>query len=354
MMRILPFCLALLAAALPFPTLATVGEQDAAPQAAQNNASQAIESESVLALKALQLLDQRVHTAGYRLVSANAAYCKETVPNTGLLLHDIQQYGDSAAARFAHGFASDIAVNAVAPRSPAAEAGVQVGDGLIAVDGIAVEDVAIDAEKLDDEQPEYRRIATIGAMLAKAAADGSMMLSVIRGGVEQDIELKPVQTCPSQFQIRVSDDREAAADGKMVSISSTLAEYVLDEGELAAIAAHELAHNLLDHRERLDDQGVNRGFFGQFGKSAGRIKATEIEADRLSVWLMANAGYDPQSAVRFWTRYGQQYDKGIFSASTHYRWKKRVELFEEEMAKMAEMKPLDGKYAPPLLAGMAQ
>ena len=348
-MRIPGFVLALAALALPFPTLAYVGEQSAASQTVENSGFQEIESESVLALKALQLLDQNIHSAGYRLVAANAAYCKKNVPNTGLLLHDIQQYGDSAAARFAHGFASDIAVNAVAHGSPAAKAGVRVGDGLIAVDGIAVADVEIDAEKLADEQPEYRRIATISAMLAKAAADGSMMLSIVRGGVEQEIELAPVQTCPSQFQIRVSDDRDASADGKMVSISSTLAEYVMGEEELAAIAAHELAHNLLDHRERLDEQGVNRGFFGQFGKSAGRIKATEIEADRLSVWLMANAGYDPQAAVRFWTRYGKEYDKGIFSASTHYRWKKRVELFEEEIAKMAAMQPVDGKYAPPLL-----
>jgi predicted Zn-dependent protease len=128
-----------------------------------------------------------------------------------------------------------------------------------------------------------------------------------------------------------------------------MAEYFLDDGEFAAVIAHEMAHNLLKHRDRLNAQRVNRGFFGQFGKSAGRIKDSEIEADRLSVWLMANAGYDPQAAIRFWTRYGKEHGKGIFSASTHYRWKKRVELFEEEMKKMAAIEPVDGKYPPPLL-----
>jgi hypothetical protein len=64
---------------------------------------------------------------------------------------------------------------------------------------------------------------------------------------------------------------------------------------------------------------------------------------------MINAGYEPQAAIRFWTRYGKEHGKGIFSASTHYRWKKRVELFEQEIAKMATMQPVDGKYAPPLL-----
>lgn len=347
MMRILSFCFALLMAVQVFPTFAQTRENRA-------EENQAIESEAVLALKALQLLDQRIHTAGYRLAFANAEFCGETVPNLGLLLHDIDQYGDTATARFAHGFASDIAVNAIAPDSPADTAGMKVGDGIIAVDGMRVEDIVVDEEKLADEQPAYRRIATINALLAQAAADGSAKLSIVRGGLQQDIEVAAKQTCPSQFQIRVSEDRDASADGKMVSISSTLAEYVLDDGELAAIAAHELAHNLLKHRERLDEQGVNRGFFGQFGKSAGRIKATEIEADRLSVWLMANAGYDPQAAIRFWTRYGEQYDKGIFSASTHYRWKKRVELFEEEIAKMAVNGSVNGKYAPPLLVDTNQ
>ena len=64
---------------------------------------------------------------------------------------------------------------------------------------------------------------------------------------------------------------------------------------------------------------------------------------------MANAGYDPQAAIRFWTRYGKEHGKGIFSASTHYRWKKRVGLFEEQIAKMATLTAVDGKYAPPLL-----
>ncbi len=334
---------------LYFLSIATLAVQPASGRA-ESPESQAMDAQTVLALKSLQLLDQRMHATGYRLVSANAEFCKETVPHLGVLLHDIEQYGDQATARFAFGFTSPIAINAVAPDSPAAIAELAAGDGLKAIDGIAVQDITVDTEKLAKEKPEYRRIAAVKATLMEAGADGQAELVVQRGGINQMVTLAPVETCPSQFQIRVSSKRDASADGKMVSISSTLAEYVLDDDELAAIAAHELAHNLLKHRERLNAQKVNRGFFGQFGKSAKRIKAAEIEADRLSVWLMANAGYDPQAAIRFWTRYGKQHGKGIFSASTHYRWKKRVKLFEEEIAKMQEMGAVAGKYAPPLLA----
>jgi hypothetical protein len=55
-----------------------------------------------------------------------------------------------------------------------------------------------------------------------------------------------------------------------------------------------------------------------------------IELTDAAYALLANAGFDPAGAVRFWTRYGKQRGKGIFSAPTHYRWKKRVALFEED------------------------
>lgn len=345
MTRLFAFFTPLALAAQPFVAGVSAGVSAGVPE-------QARESEAVQGLRALQLLDQRMHATGYRLVSANMEFCPEQIPHTGLLLHDINQYGDKNAARLAHGFSGPIAISAVAPDSPAAAVALQVGDSLTAIDGIPVDQIVIDAEKLADEKPDYRRIAAVKERLIEAGDDGKVVLKVRRGGTDQLVSLIPAQACRSQFQIRVSRDREASADGKMVSISSTLAEYVQNDDELAAIAAHELAHNLLKHRERLNAQKVNRGFFGQFGKSAGRIKAAEIEADRLSIWLMANAGYDPQAAIRFWTRYGKRYGKGIFSAATHYRWKKRVKLFEEEIAKMAQRDAAGGKYAPPLL--MAQ
>ena len=132
------------------------------------------------------------------------------------------------------------------------------------------------------ESAGYKRIAAINALLKDALRVGKAKLTIQRAAVEHQIQIIPVRSCKSRFQIKVSEKRSASADGKTVSVSSALATYVLDDEELAAIVAHELAHNLLNHRTRLNAQKVNRGFFGQFGKSARRIKTTEIEADRLS------------------------------------------------------------------------
>ncbi len=321
----------------------------AAPLSAQEEPDGGFNAGTILALKNLQLLDQRMNAIGYRLVDANTPYCDQKTARTGLLLNDVAQYADQETARFALGFDGSIGITAVAPGSPAETAKLSPGDTLRAINTMPVDEIAVDDPQLSREHSPYRRIAAINQMLEQALAEPNIHLTISQGGISRTILIGRVMTCPGQFQIRVSADRSASADGKLVSVSSRLAEYFLSDDEFAAVVAHELAHNLLKHRDQLDAQSVNRGFFGQFGKSAGRIKAAEIEADRLSVWLMANAGYDPQAAIRFWTRYGKEHGKGIFSASTHYRWKKRVKLFEEEMAKMAAMEPVDGKFAPPLL-----
>ena len=321
----------------------------AAPLSAQEGPDDGVNADMILALKGLQLLDQRLNAIGYRLVDANAPYCDRKSARTGLLLNDVVQYVDQETARFALGFDGAIGITAVAPDSPAETAKLSPGDTLLAINTMPLDDIAVDDPELSNEQPVYRRVAAINKLLEQALAEGNVQLTISQGGISRTIPVGHVMTCSGQFQIRVSADRSASADGKLVSVSSRLAEYFLNDDEFAAVVAHELAHNLLKHRDRLDAQGVNRGFFGQFGKSASEIKAAEIEADRLSVWLMSNAGYDPQAAIRFWTRYGKEHGKGIFSASTHYRWKKRVELFEEELAKMAAMPAVDGKFAPPLL-----
>jgi predicted Zn-dependent protease len=97
------------------------------------------------------------------------------------------------------------------------------------------------------------------------------------------------------------------------------------------VLAHEFAHNILGHRVRLDAARVSRGFFGNFGRNAARIRETEIEADRFSVYLLDRAGYDPAAAVRFWTRFGQ-HGLNFLGSPTHPNWRARIALLETEIA----------------------
>lgn len=307
-------------------------------------------ADAAATLAAMRASDQRVLSVGYRLATANAPFCRVTENSIGMTLHHIGQYGDAAAARATFGFARDYAVLALVPDGPAAKAAVQLDDAIAALNGMPLRPAPQELAIID-QPAAYRPIAWADRRLRDALGKPPVKLMVLRDGASIDLSLTGVPACRSRFELRPSGDYGASADGDIVGITSAMLGFMADDDELAAILAHEMAHNLLEHRRRLNEAGIQRGLMQQIGRNARLTLETEIEADRLSIWLMANAGYDPKAAVRFWTRYGKKHGKGIFSAPTHYRWKKRVGLFEEEMAKLAATPRGQPGWMPPLMAG---
>ncbi|ASR52403.1 MULTISPECIES: M48 family metallopeptidase [Blastomonas] len=304
---------------------------------------------AIAAFDALRASDTRVLSVGTRLARANAPFCRSRENAIGMTLHHIGQYPDAAAARASFGFARDYAVLALVADGPAAQAGIRPDDAIVALNGVAFAPAPAALGTID-QPAAYRPIAWADAQIRSALDTGPITLTLIRDGRTFDVAVTGTPACRSRFELRPSGEYGASADGDIVGITVPMLDFMLDDDELAAILAHEMAHNLLEHRRRLNAAGVQRGLLQQFGRNARLTLATEIEADRLSIWLMANAGYDPAGAVRFWTRYGRQRGKGIFSAPTHYRWKKRVGLFEEEMAKLTGAARDPRGWLPPLLA----
>lgn len=293
-------------------------------------------ADDVAAYKALGAMDLRLATIGYRLVVANAPFCRETRPDPGWVLHDIAQYPDEDVARAAFAFSGPVAIAALVPKGAAERAGLQTGDGIIGIDSRTWE---FDSSKL--RKPDYRRMELVKSLFDDGFANSKRpVVRYERGGRKDQLLLEPVTACRSDFTVDPAAGRDAGADGDRVRVTSGMMDYISDDNELAAVVAHELSHNLLDHRAKLA--------LVKKGKIAA-IRVTEEEADRLSVWLMSNAGYDPQAAIRFWQRYGKATSLGIFSAPTHYRWKTRVHMLGEEIASISLIKPEKGIRPPPLL-----
>jgi hypothetical protein len=302
-----------------------------------------------MSLAQLRAADARVLGVGFRLATANAPFCRNVENSAGMTLHHIAQYPDAAAARATFGFAGDYAVLALVADGPAARAGIRTDDAITAIGNTPLAPTPEQLESID-QVAAYRPIAWADARLRAALDGGPVTLSVLRGDRTEPHIVTGTPACRSRFELRPSGSYGASADGDIVGITVPMLAFMADDDELAAILAHELSHNLLEHRRRLNEAGVQRGLMQQLGRNARLTLATEIEADRLSIWLMANAGYDPQGAIRFWTRYGKQRGKGIFSAPTHYRWTKRVALFQEEIAKLHATPRQAQGWLPPLLS----
>jgi predicted Zn-dependent protease len=239
-----------------------------------------------------------------------------------MILHSRDQYRARVAGEaFANG---PIAVAGVVPGSPAAAAEVGPRDGIAAIG--------------DRQTAAMSRIGeaplrdTAFAALADQAGVQPLVITVVRGGAERVVSLAAPSGCRALVEIRAADGLDARSDGRVIQVNYGLALAASDE-QLAVAFAHELGHLVLEHRRRLEAAGVEKGFFGEFGRNRRINREVEVEADLISVHLLANAGYDPAIAPAFWrSRLGRRAGGGILRSGTYPSAKARAELVEREIA----------------------
>lgn len=277
-------------------------------------------------LRVLRTFDARVASIGDRLATANASLCHERQYQHGLALHDLSQYPRASRREVSalFGLNQGPAVLALADGGAAARAGLRQDDVLISADGSPLPRPAAGVH--DSFAPTERMIETLEA----AFADGVAELEVRRNGAVQQIRVRAAAGCASRFQVVPSDTPAAKADGRYVQLTTSLVAYTRDNHELASLVAHELAHNILKHRVRLNEAGVDRNALTLSRRDARLFQLTELEADRLAIHLMERAGYNPAAAVRLWTR--QSLDPQWSKSGFHPPWTKRIEVMEAEIA----------------------
>ena len=307
------------------------------PLFAPISAGQDEQADSLLAMRAQ---DERVATIGHRLAVNNLALCPDRSWLPGFAVHELSQYGTGYrdAAIRAFGVGMEPAVLAVATGGPAERSGLRRDDVLLRLDGEALPA----GPGADGPQALMERLLTA---IERAFADGAASIDLTRGSSASTIHVRAEQGCATRFQVAPSAELNAFADGRYVKVTTRMAYYLSDDQELAALLAHEFAHNMLRHRTRLDSAGVARGFLGNFGRNARLIRETESEADRLSVYLLDRAGYDPEATVRFWQHY-RRHGLNFIGSSTHGSPGRRIELFRAEIEKVRQARA-EGRVAIP-------
>jgi hypothetical protein len=147
------------------------------------------------------------------------------------------------------------------------------------------------------------------------------------------------QKIPFKFYVISDKDANAFATANgIVAINSGMLTLLENEGQLAAILAHEISHATQEHtwRQLNKDKGkktalmiggIAAAAFGLYGVSDilqltmaamqnGYSRRLENQADRIGLEYMVAAGYDPREAPRVWKLMAKKYG----DAPTNFFW----------------------------------
>ena len=136
----------------------------------------------------------------------------------------------------------------------------------------------------------------------------------------------------AQWEFVVFESKEANAfclPGGKIGVFTGILPITKDEGGLATVLGHEIAHATLHHGAERMSRGMALQVVGQglgsavnakdprwtaaFGQLYGigsqvavelpHSRDQESEADKIGLFYMARAGYDPEASVAFWQRF---------------------------------------------------
>ncbi len=259
----------------------------------------------------------RVSDVGHRLVQhLPPDEAHEQAPYIGLLLAPLDQrvkrlYEIPETVKGA------VIVGAV-PDSPAARAGLQVGDVVLAIGAQTT-----------------ARPKAVSQALAKAAANHDIALTRWRAGREQVVTLRP-ERVPFHVAFLMTDDQEinaSATTGRRIFVTYGLLRFVNSDDELAVVLGHELAHHTHHHiRKEVGTSIVTsivgmtaavgaeifvpgtggivmRGVKGAFDSSFSQD--FEREADEIGLRYAYRAGYDAQAGARVWERFAVEIPRSM-------------------------------------------
>jgi hypothetical protein len=263
---------------------------------------------------------QRIYTP---LRLANADLCGSNVsPVTGIIGIDRQSLPADmrSIAQRLYAVTDGILVIDIVPNSPAAEGGLQSRD------------VITGAARGKGVMPSgwsWSGLTVADLIKVIEMSGGSPITMLIRrGGNVFPVVITPRVGCSYPIELMSNDEFNAFADGRRIVVYTGLFNHVPDDREIAVIVGHELAHNVLKHREKKEGNaaiggavgllfdigllaaGVNtQGAISQAAMDAGAkaySQEFESEADYLGVYMLARAGFEIGVAPDFYRRMGVQ------------------------------------------------
>jgi len=276
-------------------------------------------SESEAEFDRLIARQDRVYRVIAPLIVKNAVLCKTTArPLLGFTAKNRYSFPaelrDAAVSRLGKG--DELRVVQVLEGSGAQRAGVQRGDALLSIAG----------KSLPLGPQAETETARLLAPLLKQTTE--VDIQVLRN--EAPITLKVALTTACAFTVDIGNAPHvnAYSDGRRIMVTAGLLAEVSD-GELAVILAREIAHNVQLHATTMQTRATMAsiidtllppkpdlsGFAGSAGLKTMDEKLDQ-EADRIALYILARAGFNPTVALDTLERLARRYPATVLNSYT--------------------------------------
>ena len=315
---------------------------------------------------------RRVDDVGYPLLAAATPFCAGAlVAGTGVRFANIHSFSSTYqdAARDL-GFSDTLVIVSVARASAAARAGIALGDRVAGVnDGpaprgltaasLVAREIGARGTSVPSSPPflTLRRGDTTFLVDASARTEAPAPTVARAPAGERRVSMSAELVCGYNLTASRKDEVNAWADGSGVTVTSDMLRFVTDNDELAAVLAHEIAHNALGHIKALDRTAIG----GPFGAVVDPAVATlttnttferrkqaldvgslvfsqdqERDADDVAMYLLARSERPITGVTGLWRHMAQQNPGTIKFATAHPTSRDRLVRLERAEREMTQ------------------
>ena len=228
------------------------------------------------------------------VLEKNTQLCPKTRPALGVKSHYQRSYPKPLRIASAQilGAMEQPSLIHIIKGSPAERAGLKIGDIL-----------------LDNNRNPVRE--TDKSFWQNLNTEVPSVITIRRGDKDLNITVKAAKICRYHPRLLRSQAINAYADGRHITVTSGMMNFVKGPDELALIIGHELAHNSLRHIRKILGNRL-------LTLNATRFtRAFESEADYVGLYFLVRAGYSPDKVEEFWRRLSVLIPKNAGLAKSH-------------------------------------
>lgn len=250
----------------------------------------------------------RLHNLLWPLLERNTDFCRGMIARSIGFRHTSPRSGSgqSAVERRARDAVFDFndrpVIYAVAEGSPADIVGLKPDDRIVAVGRWTW---------TDENASDFNR--SLQRRLDATVRRGPVTLAIERDGERMNFELTPTRICNVDLSLKPTLEVQARTNGREIAVTLGMAER-LDDEQIRTVLAHELAHCTMGHIARTSvNSGLGLmfdlafltqrvwlgGVFSRLSRDVMSI-SIEKEADYVSMYLLANAGFDTADRAEIW------------------------------------------------------